>query len=72
MAKLQGCLPHEFCPKDWKEVPNITGSHELDAVIARSNNSDVNDRLKMYVDRQAGAYSPRTGYNGYSNYGGDS
>ena len=72
MAKLEGCVNHQCCPKDWKEVPNITGSHELDAVIARSTNSDVNDRLKMYVDRQAGAYAPRTAYNGYSNYNGDS
>ena len=62
---------HECCPKDWKKVHDITGSHELDAVIEASNNVDLPDRLKMFVTNDE-AYGPITGYSGYRNYRGDS
>jgi hypothetical protein len=50
----------------------MTGSYELDAVIARSNNKDLKSRLEFYLDTTDLAYGPLTGYSGYHNYSGDS
>ena len=61
---------HEAAPKEWRRTPDITGSFELDASIARSKNKDVPIRLKSYLERE-NAYGARTGYDGYHNYGGD-
>ena len=71
MRRPKGFESHECCPGEWKRVPNISGSHELDAAIIRSRNKDVPDRLKMFVENET-AYGARTGYDGYHNYGGDS
>ncbi len=60
---------HECCPEDWRKTPDVTGSHELDAVINQNSNKDIPDRLKMYVGQEA--YGPLTGYNGYHGYSGD-
>ena len=62
---------HECAPKDWRKTPDLTGSHELDAVIMHSKNPNVPDRLKMFMENE-NAYGARTGYDGYHNYGGDS
>lgn len=72
MDKIPGIPVHEYCPKDWRKTPVFTGSFELDATIARCANADMPNRLKMYADSGNQAYGPRTGYNGYKNYGGDS
>jgi len=61
---------HECSPKDWRTVHDITGSHELDAVIERSKNGDMRNKLQDYVTRDE-AYGPLTGYSGYRNYRGD-
>lgn len=61
---------HECAPKEWRETPQVTGSYELDAGIARSKNGDLAKRMKLYCDPQT-IYGPRTAYNGYSGYGGD-
>jgi hypothetical protein len=60
---------HQVCPKEWKEVPVITGDFEMDAVIANSHNADVPARLKLYAQ---GNYGQVTAYGGYHNYSGDS
>lgn len=62
---------HLCAPKDWRTTPDISGSYELDAVIVRSRNRDVPDRLAMFVENDS-AYGPLTAYNGYRNYTGDS
>jgi len=69
----KGIPCHECAPKEFRKTPNITGSHELDAVIARSENPDVPRRLAMYgqVGSMHGShhagrvYRPQTGYNAY-------
>jgi hypothetical protein len=63
---------HEVCPPDWRNVPDVSGSYELDGVIQRSKNADLVNRLKMYACPGGNAYGPLTGYNGYHNYSGDS
>jgi len=42
----------------------------MDAVIKRSRNADVPERLKLYVDR-VNAYGGLSGYDAYSGYSGD-
>jgi hypothetical protein len=70
MKHLKGHACHECAPKDWRQTPDLTGSHELDAAIARTKNKDVPDRLKMFMENEV-AYGARTGYDGYHNYSGD-
>jgi hypothetical protein len=50
----------------------LTGSYELDAAIHRNGNKDMKDRLEYYLDCGDVGYAPRTAYNGYHNYSGDS
>lgn len=40
---------HDICPKSYESIPNITGSHELDAVINKSKNKDMLGRLEMFI-----------------------
>lgn len=73
MRTPKGTHLHDCCPPEWKRVPDITGSYELDAVIKRNPNGDIPHRLSMYckgIDDVA--YGPITAYNGYRNYSGDS
>ena len=61
---------HECCPREWRATPDMTGSHELDAVIMKSKNTDIPKRLKLFLENES-AYGARTGYDGYHHYGGD-
>ena len=70
MRRPKGYQSHECCPNEWRNTPDMSGSHELDAVIKRSRNRDVPDRLKLFLENET-AYGARTGYDGYHNYGGD-
>jgi hypothetical protein len=70
MDKPEGSHNHECCPKDWRNTPDMTGSHELDAVIINCKNPDMAKRLKLFMENES-AYGARTGYDGYHNYGGD-
>ena len=65
------CATHECCPKEWRNTPDMSGSYELDAAINRSSNGDLPARLRLFLENET-AYGPRTGYDGYHNYGGDS
>jgi hypothetical protein len=60
---------HVCCPKEWRETPDITGNHELDASIMRNGNRDMADRLELYTE--ANIYGYKTGYGGYHGYHGD-
>ena len=73
MRNQKGLRTHVAAPKDYRRVPDRTGSYELDAVISRNSNSDLPDRLETHLARDGiHAYAHRGAYNGYSNYGGDS
>jgi hypothetical protein len=72
MKAAPNCPNHECCPKDWRGTPNFTGSHELDAVIARNGNGNLPARMRLYAAvGERDAYGPRTAYNGYAGYSGD-
>lgn len=64
-----GC--HDCAPKDWRDIPDVTGDYDLDATIMHRDNPDLPQRLNLYVKRDRNAYGPLTGYNGYHGYGGD-
>lgn len=70
MRYPKGCPTHGCCPEEWRRTPNITGSFELDEVIRRNPNKDMEKRLQLYCDRPM-AYGPKTGYDGYHGYSGD-
>lgn len=61
---------HQCAPKEWRRTPDVTGSFELDASIARCKNGDLAKRMQFYVERE-NAYGPITGYDGYHGYSGD-
>ena len=67
---------HQCCPDDWRRTPDLTGSYELDAAIARNSNKDIPHRLEYYCSSYGNgassdnAYAPKTAYRGYK--GGDS
>lgn len=56
---------HECCPKEWRNTPNFTGNHELDAVIYRNSNKDIPNRMALYAGLGGRVYGDRTGYTGY-------
>lgn len=61
---------HECAPKDWRDIPNMTGDYDLDATIAHRKNPALPNAMSMYLKRGR-AYHPLTGYSGYGGYGGD-
>lgn len=74
----KGTPCHAIAPKEFRRIPNITGSVELDRVISANKNPDMAKRLTFYAGDQRGfaggdtkAYGPRTGYDGYDGYSGD-
>jgi len=71
--KIPRNTPHYECaPPEFRRTPVITGSFELDAVIAANGNKDIPARLKTHCPNiQETAYGERTGYNGYSGYSKD-
>ena len=75
MKAPKGIPCHQCAPAEWRRTPNLTGSYELDAVIHRNGNKNIPDRLAYYLDcggNPGQSYGPRTAYNGYHNYAGDS
>lgn len=72
MRAPRGVECHECAPEEWRRVPNVTGSYELDAVIRANPNKDMANRLRMYCSGgRVNAYGGLTGYDGYSGYSGD-
>ena len=71
MRHQKGTPCHGCAPQEFRRTPNVTGSYELDAVISKNPNKDMEQRLAMYCGRP-NAYGPLTGYDGYHNYSGDS
>jgi len=69
MAKMARGELHDCAPKDWRKVPNVVGDYDLDATLLHRNNANLPNLLRMYISRDSG---PRTGYNAYHNYKGDS
>ena len=70
--KLGNYPCHQCAPKEWRNVPDITGDYDMDATIMHRNNPAIPERLALYVRKPKGSYGALTGYSGYSNYHGDS
>jgi hypothetical protein len=65
MKKLAKYSNHGCCPKDWRQVSDLTGSYELDAVIQRAHNRDMVAKLEDHLVTDV-AYQKRTAYNSSS------
>jgi hypothetical protein len=61
---------HTCAPEHWRTTPNMTGDYDLDAAIMHNRNSDLPQRLNLYLAPRP-AYRPRTGYHSYDGYHGD-
>ena len=66
MDSPKGAPLHICAPKEFRQVPNFTGHHELDAVIQKNQNPDIARRMGFYMGRGGGSYMERTGYTGYN------
>jgi hypothetical protein len=62
---------HQCAPKEWRGTHQITGHHELDAVIEQSKSAALHAKLSDYICTDE-AYGPLTAYSGYRGYRGDS
>jgi hypothetical protein len=62
---------HDCAPKDWRDIPNVSGDYDLDATLMHRANPALPARLELYLKRGHGSYGPLTGYNGYHGYEGD-
>lgn len=61
--KMHSC--HQCCPEEWRRTPDMTGSFELDAMIIRTKNKDMAEKLNDHLSSDA-AYQMRTAYNSSS------
>ena len=64
-----GC--HQCAPKDWRNVPVLTGDYDLDATVLHRNNKDLVNRMSLYVRKSGKTYGMKTGYSGTHGYHGD-
>ena len=52
---------HQCAPKEWRKVKDMSGSYELDGMIARTKNCDMWDRLENHLMTDV-AYKINTSY----------
>lgn len=52
---------HECCPDEWRRTPDMTGSHELDAVIMRAKSKGLEQKLRDHLTEDV-AYKLNTAY----------
>ncbi|GAC1457340.1 MAG: hypothetical protein NVSMB70_01020 [Chamaesiphon sp.] len=58
---------NQFAPKEFSDVPVVTGHHELDATIQRNKNRDMRSKLGLVdfiPNSKVGqnVYGPKTNY----------
>lgn len=56
---------HRACPKEWRKIGDLTGSYELDGMLQRTHNKDMEAKLEDHLVTDV-AYQKRTAYNGSS------
>ena len=71
MRAPKGHPVHQWAPKEWRHVPDLTGSYELDGTIQRNPNKDLKSRLEFYLDSSQTVYGAKSAYSGYHGYSGD-
>lgn len=52
---------HQCAPAEWRHTPDMTGSYEMDCVIARCKNKDMQQRLRDHLTEDV-AYKINTAY----------
>lgn len=52
---------HTCCPEEFRQTPDMTGSHCMDAVIIKNANPDMRDRLQNHLTEDV-AYKLNTSY----------
>jgi hypothetical protein len=62
---------HQCAPKDWRNVPVITGDYDFDATILHRKNLDMIGRLELYVRPKRASYGYKTSYDAYESSGDD-
>jgi len=62
----KGTPRHAVAPKEFRQTPNFTGAHELDAVIHHNPNPDLKHRMALYGGKSSTRFGERTGYSGYA------
>jgi len=62
---------HQCAPKDWRNVPMITGDYDFDATILHRKNLDMIGRLELYVRPKRSSYGYKTSYDAYESSGDD-
>ena len=70
-AQPRRARSHQCAPREWRDIPRITGDYDLDATILHRHNKDLPHRLLLYIRKGAFPYNPRSAYNGYSGMHGD-
>jgi len=63
MRKPKTYTNHVCCPGEWKKTSDLTGSYELDAMISRTPNKEMAEKLEDHLVTDV-AYQKRTAYNG--------
>jgi len=62
---------HQCAPRDWRNVPIISGDYDLDATILHRKNKDMIGRLELYVRPKRASYGYNSSYNAYHGQAGD-
>ncbi len=62
MRKPKRYVNHACCPEEWCRISDLTGSYELDGMIARTSNRDMAGRLEDHLVSDV-AYQVKTAYN---------
>ena len=52
---------HECCPEEWRGISDLTGSYEMDGLVARTTNRDAIARLEDHLVSDV-AYELSNGY----------
>ena len=71
MRKPKGYQCHQCAPREWRNVPNMTGDYDLDSTILHRRNRDLPNRIQLYIRKNKQPYGGLTGYNALAGYHGD-
>ena len=65
MKQPRGYSEHKCAPEEWRHTPDMSGSYELDGMIRRGANKDMQGKLHDHIVGDD-AYLLRTAYNRYT------
>ncbi len=62
MKNMEKYTNHQCCPKDWRNISDLTGSYEMDGMVVRTPNPEMRAKLEDHLVTDV-AYQKRTAYN---------